>query len=224
MPIGAHGPLYCGGAGKAILAYLSESDQEQVLAGVLEAMTPTTPGRPGTLRAELRASGRAAIRSTTRRWSPGSSASRCRSSTGSTVRSGAISVAGPEPKAAGPAVLPVVAMLNEAAGYVSRRLGYAGAWPPLAGEDAAAAPRGGLRMRVAWVMRLKPGNEAAYKPRHDAIWPEMLALMQRDGIRNFSIYRYGLLLFAYLERDTPPPEGPPTDPVIWRWWESRWRR
>ena len=74
-------------------------------------------------------------------------------------------------------------------------------------------------MRVAWVMKLKPGNEAIYKAKHDAIWPEMLELMKRDGIRNFSIYRYGLLLFAYLERDTPPPEDTPTDPVIWRWWE-----
>ena len=75
-------------------------------------------------------------------------------------------------------------------------------------------------MRVAWVMKLKPGNEAAYKARHDAIWPETLALMRRDGVRNFSIYRYGLLLFAYLERDLAPPDGAPTDPVVWRWWES----
>ena len=74
-------------------------------------------------------------------------------------------------------------------------------------------------MRVAWVMKLKPGNEAIYKQKHDEIWPEMLTLMQRDGVRNFSIYRYGLLLFAYQERDTPPPDGKPTDPVIWRWWE-----
>ena len=56
-------------------------------------------------------------------------------------------------------------------------------------------------MRVAWVMRLKPGNEAIYKQKHDEIWPEMLELMQRQGIRNYSIYRYGLTLFAYLERD-----------------------
>ena len=56
-------------------------------------------------------------------------------------------------------------------------------------------------MRVAWVMKLKPGNEAIYKKKHDEIWPEMLALMQRDGIRNYSIYRHGLTLFAYLERD-----------------------
>ena len=67
-------------------------------------------------------------------------------------------------------------------------------------------------MRVAWVMRLKPGNEAIYKQKHDEIWPEMLELMQRQGIRNYSIYRYGLTLFAYLERDKPPPAGEPHDP------------
>jgi L-rhamnose mutarotase len=75
-------------------------------------------------------------------------------------------------------------------------------------------------MRQAWVMKLKPGNEALYKQRHDDIWPEMLALMKRDGIRNYSIYRYGLTLFAYLERDAPPTAGQPVDPIVWKWWES----
>jgi L-rhamnose mutarotase len=75
-------------------------------------------------------------------------------------------------------------------------------------------------MRIAWVMKLKPGNEAIYKQKYDEIWPEMLALMQRDGVHNFSIYRYGLLLFAYQERDAAPLDGKPTDPVIWRWWEA----
>jgi L-rhamnose mutarotase len=74
-------------------------------------------------------------------------------------------------------------------------------------------------MRVAWVMRLKPGNEAVYKRKHDEIWPEMLDLMRRQGIRNYSIYRYGLTLFAYLERDRPAPAGEPHDPVVLRWWK-----
>ena len=73
-------------------------------------------------------------------------------------------------------------------------------------------------MRVAWVMKLKPGCEAIYKQKHDEIWPEMLANLQRDGIRNFSIYRYGLLLFACLERDRAPPPNQPHDPVTLRWW------
>ena len=42
-------------------------------------------------------------------------------------------------------------------------------------------------VRVAWVMKLKPGNEAIYKKKHDEIWPEMLALMNRDGIRNTTV-------------------------------------
>ena len=73
--------------------------------------------------------------------------------------------------------------------------------------------------RVAFVMKLKPGNEAIYKQKHDEIWPEMLALMQRNGTHNYSIYRYGLLLFAYLESDDPARGGPPYDPIVLRWWK-----
>ena len=73
--------------------------------------------------------------------------------------------------------------------------------------------------RVAWVMKLKPGNEAIYKQKHDEIWPEMLDLMKREGVRNYSIYRYGLLLFAYLERDDVVPVEGPRDPVLLRWWK-----
>lgn len=74
-------------------------------------------------------------------------------------------------------------------------------------------------MRTAWVMKLKPGNEAIYKRKHDEIWPEMLELMKRNGTRNFSIYRYGLLLFAYQERDAPPARDQPVDPIVRKWWE-----
>jgi L-rhamnose mutarotase len=73
--------------------------------------------------------------------------------------------------------------------------------------------------RVAFVMKLKPGNEAIYKQKHDEIWPEMLEMMKRDGIRNYSIFLYGLTLFAYLETDDPRPSGPPYDPILLRWWK-----
>jgi L-rhamnose mutarotase len=76
-----------------------------------------------------------------------------------------------------------------------------------------------MTTRHAFVMKLKPGNEAIYKKKHDEIWPEMLEMMRRDGVRNYSIYRHGLLLFGYLERDKPAPAGKPTDPLIWKWWE-----
>lgn len=77
-------------------------------------------------------------------------------------------------------------------------------------------------MRHAWVMKLKPGQEAEYKRKHDEIWPEMVEVLKRQGIRNYSIYRHGLTLFAYYEKDdgAPPDPGGPPDPVIQRWWAS----
>ena len=51
--IGSRGPLYCGGAGKAILAFLGEADQERVLAQPMTAFTPTTYTEPAALRREL---------------------------------------------------------------------------------------------------------------------------------------------------------------------------
>jgi len=74
-------------------------------------------------------------------------------------------------------------------------------------------------MRQAWVMKLKPGHEAIYKKKHDEIWPEMVAQMKRDGVRNYSIYRHGLLLFAYLERDAALAGGKPgPESIVWKWW------
>lgn len=71
--------------------------------------------------------------------------------------------------------------------------------------------------RSAWIMTLKPGCEAEYKARHDAIWPEMLALMRSRGILNFSIYRHGLTLFAVQDREDDAEDAPP-DTIQWRWW------
>ena len=51
---------------------------------------------------------------------------------------GAISISGPSPKVPGPALETLVEMLNEATGKVSRRLGYAGPWPPQPAERSAA--------------------------------------------------------------------------------------
>lgn len=74
-------------------------------------------------------------------------------------------------------------------------------------------------MRSAWVMTLKPGQEAEYKRKHDEIWPEMVTLLKNQGIHNYSIYRHGLTLFAYLERPDDAPAGGEPDEVIKRWWQ-----
>ncbi len=73
--------------------------------------------------------------------------------------------------------------------------------------------------REAWVMWLKPGNERIYKQKHDEIWPEMLAQMREHKIRNFSIYRHGLTLFAYLEHHEANERSEEPDALTRRWWK-----
>jgi L-rhamnose mutarotase len=58
--------------------------------------------------------------------------------------------------------------------------------------------------RKAFLLGLKsddPAVRAAYVARHEAIWPEMSALLTEAGMRNYSIFRLGTQLFAYCEVD-----------------------
>jgi L-rhamnose mutarotase len=47
--------------------------------------------------------------------------------------------------------------------------------------------------------RLQPGAEERYDELHRAVWPEVLAAIQRVGIRRWLIFRDGLDLFHYVE-------------------------
>lgn len=53
--------------------------------------------------------------------------------------------------------------------------------------------------RIAFVMRVKPGQEAEYRRRHEGVWPEMLQALKDAGCSNYSIYVKGRDLFAYME-------------------------
>ena len=55
--------------------------------------------------------------------------------------------------------------------------------------------------RYAWKAAVLPGKIAEYCRRHDEIWPEMLEMFRRAGIRNYSIWQTGDTLFGYYERD-----------------------
>jgi L-rhamnose mutarotase len=55
--------------------------------------------------------------------------------------------------------------------------------------------------RVGFTMRLLPGQEAEYRRRHAAVWPEMLDALRAAGARDYSIFLRGTDLFAYLEVD-----------------------
>ena len=53
--------------------------------------------------------------------------------------------------------------------------------------------------RVGFTMRILPGQEADYRRRHAAVWPEMLDALKSAGCRDYSIFIRSSDLFAYLE-------------------------
>jgi L-rhamnose mutarotase len=53
--------------------------------------------------------------------------------------------------------------------------------------------------RYAWKAIVKDGCLEEYIKRHDEIWPEMLELLKKAGICNYSIWNVGNELFGYYE-------------------------
>ncbi len=76
-----------------------------------------------------------------------------------------------------------------------------------------------LLRRYAFLLHLRPGAEAEYDAAHCAVWPEMLALLKRAGICEYSIYRRETLLVLTLR--CPDFEATwriiENDPVNLRW-------
>jgi IclR family acetate operon transcriptional repressor len=137
MRIGSRGPMHCGGAGKVMLAYMAPSEQAKVFELPLVALTAKTITDLDVLKAEL-------VRIKARGYSIDDQevviGVYCVSVPildRSGHPAGSMSITGPSVKAPGPDILPKVAMLNEACGAVSRRIGYLGEWPLLAQPVAA---------------------------------------------------------------------------------------
>lgn len=53
--------------------------------------------------------------------------------------------------------------------------------------------------KCTWKATLKPGMREEYIRRHDALWPEMAETLAAAGIRNYTIWRCGDVLFGYYE-------------------------
>ncbi|MBP3311717.1 MAG: L-rhamnose mutarotase [Candidatus Ventricola sp.] len=74
--------------------------------------------------------------------------------------------------------------------------------------------------RMAWKGRIKPGCKAEYIRRHDAIWPEMKALLKEAGICNYTIFANGEELFGYYECEKGIAFAEKTQadsPIVDRW-------
>jgi L-rhamnose mutarotase len=79
--------------------------------------------------------------------------------------------------------------------------------------------------RMGMCLRLKTDKVAEYKRLHEAVWPEVLAMIEACGIRNYSIFlkEPENILFGYWEyhgadftADMAKMAG---DPATRRWWE-----
>ncbi|NCI46862.1 L-rhamnose mutarotase [Sediminibacterium soli] len=75
--------------------------------------------------------------------------------------------------------------------------------------------------RLAFKMQLHKGQEAEYKRRHDALWPELETLLKETGIGSYSIFLdsdtnalFGVLTID----DATAMEQLPAHPVMQRWW------
>ncbi len=77
--------------------------------------------------------------------------------------------------------------------------------------------------RFASVIGMKPEHRAEYEKLHADVWPAVLAQIKNSNIQNYSIYRYGELLFSYLEYVGYDFDGDmaamAADPTTQKWWD-----
>jgi len=61
------------------------------------------------------------------------------------------------------------------------------------------AKEGPKMERVCFTFELYEGAEEEYKRRHDEIWPELATAIQESGLKNYSLFRRGTQVIAYVE-------------------------
>lgn len=76
--------------------------------------------------------------------------------------------------------------------------------------------------KIAFKMKLNPGQAKEYERRHDEIWPELMALLRDAGISDYSIHldeETGILFAVLWRRDDHTMDRLPAEPVMQRWWQ-----
>jgi L-rhamnose mutarotase len=75
--------------------------------------------------------------------------------------------------------------------------------------------------KYAFRMHLNPGMAEEYKARHDAIWPELEALLREAGVSDYSIHldeETGTLFGVLWRQRDHAMDALPAHPVMRRWW------
>jgi L-rhamnose mutarotase len=76
--------------------------------------------------------------------------------------------------------------------------------------------------RYGMAIGLKPEAEEEYRQCHAAVWPDVLDMIRKCHIRNYSIYLKNGILFSYFEYHGTDFEADmaqmAADPATKRWW------
>ncbi|EWH10491.1 L-rhamnose mutarotase [Catenovulum agarivorans DS-2] len=75
--------------------------------------------------------------------------------------------------------------------------------------------------KLAFTMKIYPGQAAEYKKRHDEIWPELSNVLKDAGISDYSIFldEETCVLFAVLYCESKQKvDALPSNPVVQKWW------
>jgi len=78
-------------------------------------------------------------------------------------------------------------------------------------------------MRIAFRMKVHPGQEAEYIRRHNPIWPELESTLTAHGVRDYSIFldRTTGDLFAYaVIEDAERLKAVASTEICRKWWTS----
>jgi L-rhamnose mutarotase len=76
-------------------------------------------------------------------------------------------------------------------------------------------------IRIAFKMKLKPGFEAEYKKRHEALWPELKQLLIEQGINDYSIFHdaeTNILFGVQKVTGTQGSQDLGKNDIVKRWW------
>src|SRR5688572_15887880 len=76
--------------------------------------------------------------------------------------------------------------------------------------------------RIAFKMKLNPGCAEEYERRHNAIWPELSALLKAAGIQDYSIFLDEETHTLFAVQQTNAAAGSQdlgTHEIVQRWWK-----
>jgi len=76
--------------------------------------------------------------------------------------------------------------------------------------------------RVAFCLRLRQGAEEAYDRAHREVWPDLLVLLKKAGVSEYSIFRRDELVFLSMRVDNFDKtwDRIERDPVNTRWQQA----